>query len=115
MDSDGNYETYDSGEEDLPYDEAEVDGEEYDGVDNVPLSESSDSESEVEDSGFSNNENGGSQELMLVDDGPSVLIQPNLLDEDDEGEDGMLDEIIPLYWDRAMELCNYVISVNILW
>ncbi|XP_052793539.1 tubulin polyglutamylase ttll6-like isoform X31 [Mya arenaria] len=75
MDSDGIYETYDSGEED-GYDE-----------DNIPLSESSESESEPEDSGFSNNENGGSQELTLLDDGPSVLIQPSLFNDDGEGDD----------------------------
>lgn len=86
MDSDGNYENYDSGEEE----NHELDGEDFDGDidENGILSESSESEeSDPEDSGFSNNENGGSQELTLLDDGPSVLIQPSLLDED-EGEDG---------------------------
>ncbi|KAL4227526.1 Tubulin polyglutamylase ttll6 [Mactra antiquata] len=77
MDMDGIYEeTYDSGEEEV----VDEDG------DNV--SESSDSDlSEPEDSGYSNNEN-GSQELTLFDDGPSVLIQPSILDdEEDEGDD----------------------------
>ncbi|XP_052279830.1 tubulin polyglutamylase ttll6-like isoform X10 [Dreissena polymorpha] len=80
MDSDNVYEAYESGEEyaqDTYVNEAE----------NEPISESSDSESEPEDSGFSNNENGGSQELTLMDDGPSLIVQHNLLDDEDEGED----------------------------
>ncbi|XP_060583321.1 tubulin polyglutamylase ttll6-like isoform X7 [Ruditapes philippinarum] len=81
MDSDGIYEeTY---EDEYADDEMPDDNE-----DAVVLSDSSDSEeSEPEDSGFSNNENGGSQELTLLDEGPSVLIQPSILDDEDEGED----------------------------
>lgn len=90
MDSDGIYEeTYEDeyADDEMP-DENQDDVDDTDEVD-VPLSESSDSEeSEPEDSGFSNNEN-GSQELTLLDDGPSVLIQPSILnDEEDEGDDG---------------------------
>lgn len=77
MDTDGNYdETCDSAEDEMADEE----------VGNV--SESSDSEeSDPEDSGFSNNDN-GSQELTLLDDGPSVLILPSILGDEDEGEDG---------------------------
>ena len=78
MDPNGQYETYDSEQEEA--------GEDTEGDNNqdetTALSESSDSESEPEDSGYSNNEN-GPQELTLLD-GPSVLIQPIL---DDEGDD----------------------------
>ena len=74
------YETYDSGGED-----EEVPGEIGEGYEETTaISESSDSESEPEDSGFCNNDI-GSQELSLLD-GPSVLIQPKLDEED--GEDG---------------------------
>lgn len=83
MDSDGVYEeTYDFADDEMQDDDQED-------TDDLVLSESSDSEeSEPEDSGFSNNEN-GSQELTLYDDGPSVLVIPSILDdEEDEGEDG---------------------------
>ena len=90
MESDGPYETYFSGEDEPPgdfiYADADVDNEET-----TVVSDSSDSEdSEPEDSGYSNNEN-GSQELTLLD-GPSVLIQPIL---DDEGEDDGMYHKIP--------------------
>ncbi|XP_053405843.1 tubulin polyglutamylase ttll6-like isoform X25 [Mercenaria mercenaria] len=84
MDSDGIYEeTYDGdyADDEMPDENPDLD------EDVAQLSESSDSEeSEPEDSGFSNNEN-GSQELTLIDEGPSVLIQPSILDDEDEGED----------------------------
>ena len=79
METDGQYETYYSGEEE-PGEDMEGDTGQYETT--TAVSDSSDSDSEPEDSGYSNNEN-GSQELTLLD-GPSVLIQPIL---DDEGED----------------------------
>lgn len=86
MDSDGNYENYDLSDDDNP----DLDGDEFEGDidENIIISDSSDSDSDPEDSGFSNNENGGSQELTLMDDGPSVLIQPSILDDEADGEDG---------------------------
>ena len=81
MDSDANNDSADE-------DNTEMDDFENDNEDTVNASDSSDSESEPEDSGFSNNENGGSQELTLLDDGPSVLIQHSILDDEADGEDG---------------------------
>ena len=83
MESDGQEEIYDSGEEDLPGDYIYTEGEIGNDEITTANSDSSDSEeSEPEDSGYSNNDN-GPQELTLLD-GPSVLIQPIL---DDEGDD----------------------------
>lgn len=91
MESDGPYDTYFSGEE-LSVDYVYTNGDVGNDVVTV-VSDSSDSEeSEPEDSGYSNNEN-GSQELTL-EDGPSVLIQPIL---DDEGEDDGMCQTICLF------------------
>lgn len=79
MDKDETYENYDSGEEDAT-------GEEFGGyADEALISESSDSESEQDDSGFSTNENGTGCQVLSLFDGPSVLVQPP---DEDEGEYG---------------------------
>lgn len=82
METDDVYGNYDSEDD-------EVQGEDGDTLDptSAAYGSSDSDDSEPEDSGFiTTNENGGSQELTLFD-GPSVLIQPSL-DDEDEGEDG---------------------------
>lgn len=88
MDLDGFYEeTYDYPDDAMDDDTQD---EEFDDPleTNIPVSDSSSSdESEPEDSGYSNTDTNEAQELTLVDDGPSVLIQPPILADEDEGEE----------------------------